>query len=77
MTVMPRSALGRQGEDFGPCPDCSGSLGITRSLDGHVTSIFHSVPVCSTFDKMDSTAFLLRVLDIREAQRRSPPVDGD
>lgn len=66
---MRRPALA---EDFGPCPDCPGSLGITRDKAGNTTAIFHNLPACATFEASDPTAFLLRVLDIREASRRNP-----
>lgn len=70
-TIWPRG-----GEDFGPCPYCPGKLGVLREgRERNVVASFHTEPTCKVYEDTDANAFLLGVLDIREASRR-PPVQG-
>lgn len=73
---VPRSPWPPGGIGFGGCPYCTGTLGVQlHPVSKTPTAVFHTEPPCQTFIEKSANAFLMGVIDIREAGRRKPVSD--
>lgn len=56
--------------DFGVCPECGRELAVSFKKEGDPDAIAHGIPMCPAFEARTANAFLLYVMDVREAERR-------
>ncbi len=57
-------------ENLGDCPGCGLLLGVERGPGGEVNGVLHTMPMCERFESMEAGAFLVWLMDVRDAERR-------
>lgn len=55
--------------DFGDCPDCGKHIAVLVGDGWQPEGVVHAMPMCERYDKMDASAYLRWVMDVRGAKR--------